>query len=102
MAKSNLSFEFEISTVKSDPKAIQGNIGVIACTLITKVIEGEYSLKVKNDNGTPKIDSTITPTGGDFERIIKETAAEIEKTAIAMVKGDGNGEEVEIKLSTKK
>jgi hypothetical protein len=103
MAKSNLIFDYEIETTTADPQAFVGNIAVVGCTVLAKGAEGNLNLKVKNVSGVPTvITSTITPGGSDFERIAKETLSEMEKTALGMVKGYGNGEEVVITISANK
>ena len=103
MAITKFMLDSEIETGKSNPRAIQGLTGAAGCTLMTKAAAGTYELSVKNVDGTPKVISvSITPPDSDFEAIMKEITKEIEETAMAMVKGEGNGEEVTVKISGKK
>lgn len=103
MAKEKLSFEYEVSSDSADPKSLMGTVGSLGCSVVSKAAEGALVLKVKNENGVPTVtESSIEPKGGDFERIASAPLAQLEKDALALVKGHGNGEEIEIKIESSK
>lgn len=103
MAKENLSFEYEVGTGSADPKSLMGTVSSVGCSVVSKAALGELNLRVKNENGVPTVkESSIKPTGGDFEKIAAPSLALLEREALGLVKGHGNGEEIEIKIITSK